>query len=68
MGRHAHLFERLCVKQDPSKLNNLGRVLGDVHAVLIASGCDVDHDIAVDVELVAGGRTRHFGQMARVAN
>lgn len=51
-GRRAtHLLERICVEQNPSKLNNLGRVLGDVDAVLIARRGHMDHDIAVDVDL-----------------
>ncbi len=46
----AYLVQRVCVQQDPTKLNNLGGVLGHVHAVLVAGSGDVDDDIAVDLE------------------
>lgn len=49
-GANAHLFQRLCVKQDPAQLNNLGRVLRDIDAVLVTGGRNVDDHVAVDVE------------------
>ena len=36
----ADLVERLCIKQDPANLDDLGRVFGDVDAMLIASGLE----------------------------
>ncbi|KAK1247827.1 hypothetical protein MKX07_000715 [Trichoderma sp. CBMAI-0711] len=47
----SNLFESVGVKENPSKLNDLGRVLGNVHTVLIAGGRNMDDDVAVDVEL-----------------
>jgi hypothetical protein len=38
-----------CVNQDPTKLNNLGRVLRYINAVLIAGSRNMNHDIAIDV-------------------
>lgn len=45
------LFESVGVKENPSKLNDLGRVLGNVDTVFITGGRNMDHDVAVDVEL-----------------
>lgn len=47
----AHLFESVCVQQDPAKLNDLGRVLCNVDTMFIASGSHVNNDVAVDTEL-----------------
>lgn len=44
-----HLLERVGIKQDPSKLNHLGRVLCHIDAVLVAGGRNVDDDVAIDV-------------------
>lgn len=44
-----HLLAGLCVEQDPTQLDDLGRVLGHVHAVLVAGGRDVDDDVAVEL-------------------
>ena len=59
----AYLLERLRVKENPSKLNHLGRVFRHVNAMLVARGSYVDDDVAVDVEL---GRLlgRHFALRA----
>lgn len=45
------LFESVGVKENPSELNDLGGVLGNVDTVFITGGRNVDHDVAVDVEL-----------------
>lgn len=60
--RSAHLVKSLCVHQDPADLDNLGRVLGDIYAVLVAGGSDVDDHIAVNVQ---GSRREggHGGQV-----
>lgn len=50
-GCATHLLERVCVEQDPTKLNHLGRVLCHINAVLVTGGRNMDHDIAIDVEL-----------------
>lgn len=54
-----HLLERVGIKQDPSKLNHLGRVLCHIDAVLVAGGRNVDDDVAIDVKL--GQRLRRHG-------
>lgn len=45
----SYLLAGLCVEQNPTQLNDLGRVLGHVHAVLVAGGRDVDDDVAVEL-------------------
>jgi hypothetical protein len=42
-----YLFERLCVDEDPGQLDDLGGILGDADAVLIACRPHVDHHIKV---------------------
>jgi len=49
-GGLSYLVKRLCIEQDPADLNHLGRVLGDVHTMLVAGGRNVDDDVAVDLE------------------
>ena len=46
----AYLFEVVGVEKDPAKLDELGRVLGNVDAMLIAGSCDVDDHVPVDLE------------------
>lgn len=46
----SHLFKRRSIDENPAKLNDFGRVLGDVNAMFVASGRDVDDDITVGVE------------------
>ena len=38
------------VEEDPTKLNQLGRVLCNVDSMLVAGGRNVDDDVAVDLE------------------
>ena len=64
-GREAHLFEGVCIQEDPAKLNDLGRVLCNIYAMLIAGRSHVHDHIAVDAELRALLR-RHFGRVVRV--
>ena len=45
----AYLIRRLRVQQDPSKLNDLGRVLGYIDAVLVTCGGYMDDYVAVEV-------------------
>lgn len=58
-----YLFKRLRVKENPSKLNHLGRVLRHVNAMLVARGSYVDDDVTIDVEL-GGLLGRHFAVRA----
>lgn len=51
MRTDPYLLERVRIKENPTELDNLGRVLGNVDAVLITGGRHVDHDVAIDVEL-----------------
>lgn len=46
-----HLLERVGVKENPSKLNDLSGILGYVDTVLVTRRGHMDHDVAVDVEL-----------------
>lgn len=43
----AYLVERLGVDHDPAELNDLGRVLGHIHAVFVACGRNMDHDVSI---------------------
>ena len=58
-----YLLKRLRVKENPSKLNHLGRVLRHVNAMLVARGSYVDDDVTIDVEL-GGLLGRHFAVRA----
>lgn len=49
--RISNLLKSAGINENPSKLNDLGRILGHIDTVFIASGRNVDHDVAVDVEL-----------------
>lgn len=51
----SHLVAVLGVEQDPSKLDDLGRVLGNVDAVLVAGSCNMDDDVAVEVAALGLG-------------
>lgn len=48
--RSAYLVESLCIYQDPPDLNDLGRILGDIHPVFVAGRGHVDDNIAVNVQ------------------
>jgi len=63
-GSIAHLVERAGVEQNPTELNHLSRVLGDINSMLVARGCDVDHDISVDLQgrALLGGHGRESGE------
>ncbi len=54
-----YLFEGVGIEQDPAKLNNLGGILCNIDTVLIASGSNVNDDVALHAELRALLR-RHF--------
>lgn len=45
----AYLVTGLCLEQNPSQLNDLGRILGDIDAMFVASGRYVNHHVAVKV-------------------
>lgn len=49
--RISNLFKSAGINENPSELNDLGGVLGHIYTVFIAGGRNVDHDVAVDVEL-----------------
>lgn len=49
------------VEKNPAKLDQLGRVLGDVDAMLIAGGRNVDHDVSVQLERGALGGSHSDG-------
>ena len=50
----AHLFARLCVKENPAELDDLCRVFGYVDAVLIAGRGYVDDDVSVEIGGLGG--------------
>ena len=58
-GGRVYLFAALCVEQDPSKLNHLGRILRDVYTMFIAGGGDMDDHRAVEVGLLTLGGGCH---------
>lgn len=55
----SHFFAVLRVEQDPTKLNDFGRVLGHVDTMLITGGGYMDNYVAVDVATL-GLRGRHI--------
>lgn len=44
-----YLVERLGIEQDPAKLDDLGRVLGHVDAMLVARSRNMDNDVSIDM-------------------
>jgi hypothetical protein len=44
---NAHFFAAFGVEEDPTQLNDLCRILGDVDAVFIAGGCHMNYYVAV---------------------
>lgn len=49
--RISNLLKIVAINENPAKLNDLGGILGHIYTVFIAGGGNVDHDVAVDVEL-----------------
>lgn len=49
--RISNLFKRVGINENPAKLNDLGGILCHIYTVFIAGSRNVDHDVAVDVEL-----------------
>ena len=47
----AYLLHGVSIEENPSQLDDLGGILGDIDAMLVTGGGNVDHDIAIDVEL-----------------
>ncbi len=46
----AHLFQVVGVEKNPTKLDELGRVLRNVDTVFIASSRNMDDDVSVDFQ------------------
>ena len=46
----AYFLEVVGIQKDPTELNDLGRILGDINAVLVAGGCNVNDHVAVHLE------------------
>lgn len=44
-----YLIATLCIKEDPAKLNYFGRVLGNIHAMLITRCGHMDDHITVEI-------------------
>lgn len=53
------LFEGLSIDQHPAQLDDFGRVLCNVNAMLVAGGGDVNHDITIERGLGALLRAGH---------
>lgn len=49
MGGEIYLIATLCIKEDPAKLNYFGRVLGNIHAMLITRCGHMDDHITVEI-------------------
>lgn len=47
-----YLIATLCIKEDPAKLNYFGRVLGNIHAMLITRCGHMDDHITVEIGLL----------------
>jgi hypothetical protein len=45
----AHLLAGFGIQQNPPQFDHLCRILGDVDAMFIASGCDVDDNVAIQL-------------------
>ncbi len=45
-----HLVKSIGIDKNPSQLDNLGGVLGDIDSVLVAGGGDVDDHVPVNFE------------------
>ena len=52
-----YLLAGFGIQQDPPQLNHLGGILGDVDAMLVTGGCDVDDNVAI--QLGGGSRNCH---------
>jgi hypothetical protein len=50
-----HLFAALCIKENPPELYNLCRIFGDINAVLIAGGGNVNDNVSIQIALLALG-------------
>lgn len=48
-----YLVTALGVEQDPSQLDDFGRVLGDIDPMLVTGGGDVNDDISIEVRLLS---------------
>lgn len=46
---HVYLIAVLCIQQNPAKLDDLSRVLGDIDSVLVTGGGYMNNDISVQV-------------------
>jgi hypothetical protein len=57
-----YLVTALCIEENPPKLYHLSRVLGDIDSVLVAGGGNVDHNVSVQIALLALGCGRHVSR------
>jgi hypothetical protein len=54
------LIAGLCVQQNPAKLDHLCRILRDIDSVLITGGGHMNHNVSIQVALLAGSCRRHI--------
>lgn len=57
-----YLVTALCIEENPPKLYHLSRILGDIDSVLVAGGGNVDHNVSVQIALLALGCGRHVSR------
>jgi hypothetical protein len=60
LAARTHFFTRFGIEEYPSKLNDLGTVLGNIYAVFVAGRGYVDDDVSVEVGGL-GTLRRHVG-------
>jgi len=61
-----YLITRLCIQEDPTKLDDLGRVLGHIYAMLITSRSDVNNNVPIEIRWCRRG-SRHFPEASQFA-
>lgn len=48
-GKCVYLLAGLGIQQDPAQFDDLGGILGDIDAMLVAGGRNVDDDVAIQL-------------------
>lgn len=60
--QYAHFLKAIGIEKNPAELYDFGRILGNVDAMLVTGGCDVDDHVSVGLE--RGGLLRCHGRNA----
>jgi len=61
----SHLVAALGIQENPAKFYHLCGIFGDINAMLIAGGSDVDDHVAVQIRLWVLRRRRHVWRCGR---